>query len=154
MSNFTQAKRETFLQALAVCGSLSDACKAGGIDRSTAFRWRKQDPEFEAQCAAAIDEATDGLEREAHRRAVLGTDEPLTFQGAIFGYVKRYSDSLLTLLLKANRPEKYRENTRMELTGADGGPVKLDDATAANKLAAIFNAVLATRQQDDGRDLV
>lgn len=51
-------------------------------------------------------------------------------------------------------PKRYGERMHTELTGANGGPVKIDDATAVNKLAAIFNAVLATRQQDDGRDLV
>lgn len=148
MSDYTQGKREPFLKALATLGNYKGAAEAAGIDRKTVYRWRKDDPTFEQECVDALDEATDGLEAEARRRAVEGVDEPLTFQGAIFGQVRRYSDQLLTLLLKANRPEKFREKSSMELTGAGGGPVKVDDAAASAKLAAILAAAQARRNTD------
>jgi hypothetical protein len=43
----------------------------------------------------------DALEREAWRRAVEGFDEPVHYQGEVVGYVKKYSDRMLELLLKA-----------------------------------------------------
>lgn len=154
MSDHKQSKREPFLKALATLGNYKGAAEAVGLDRKTVFRWRKDDPEFDQACSDALDEAADTLEAEAKRRAVEGVDEPLTFQGAIFGHVKRYSDQLLTLLLKANRPEKFREKTSMELTGAGGGPVKVDDTSAAAKLAAILAAAEARKAAADVSDLV
>lgn len=152
MSALTPAKRDLFLKSLATVGNYTVAAEAAGVDRKTAFRWRKEDPEFEAACFDALEAAADVLEQEARRRAVDGVDEPLTFQGAIFGHVRRYSDGLLTTLLKANRPEKFREKSSMELTGAGGGPVKVDDATASAKLAAILTAAQA-RKDTNADDL-
>src|SRR5262245_35751476 len=37
--------------------------------------------------------------------------------------VKKYSDSLLMFLLKAHRPDKFRERQSIEHTGKDGGPI-------------------------------
>jgi hypothetical protein len=36
-----------------------------------------------------------------------------------------YSDTLAMFLLKAHRPEKYRELIRQEITGAEGAPITL-----------------------------
>jgi hypothetical protein len=66
--------------------------------------------------------AADRLEEEAWRRAVDGVDEPVGFyRGKPSAWVKRYSDTLLIFLLKALRPEKYRE--RYEHSGPEGGAI-------------------------------
>lgn len=67
--------------------------------------------------------------------------------------VRKYSDTLAIFLLKAHDPAKYRENTRMELTGADGGPVEFTDTERAAKIAAILAAAQA-RKAGDVDDLV
>lgn len=79
--------------------------------------------DFAAQWDEAIETAIDALEHEARRRAVKGVDEPVFYQGNVCGVVTRYSDTLLIQLLKAHRPEKYRE--RHELTGPNGEPMRL-----------------------------
>ena len=43
-------------------------------------------------------------------------------QGALVGTETRYSDQLLTLMLKGRRKGVYADRT--ELTGADGGPMR------------------------------
>jgi hypothetical protein len=42
----------------------------------------------------------------------------------------------LIFLLKAHRPEKYRETTRQEISGPGGGPVQHADVTPAEVVAA------------------
>jgi hypothetical protein len=51
--------------------------------------------------------------------------------------VKKYSDSLLMFLLKAHRPDKFRERQSIEHTGKDGGPI-----TYQHDLSKLTNAEL------------
>ena len=48
------------------------------------------------------------------------------YKGAVCGHVRRYSDTLLMFLLKAHRPEKYRE--RYEATIDDTREPTVADA--------------------------
>lgn len=43
--------------------------------------------------------------------------------------IRRYSDLLTIFLLKAHRPDKYRETTRQELSGPAGGPIPVKAKT-------------------------
>lgn len=114
----TAKKREAFLAELARRGNVSDACRAVDAPRQTMYDWRETDPAFAAAWDAALDEAADRMEREAFRRAVEGVDEPVFYQGDEVGSVRKYSDTLLIFLLKAARPEKYRERTEVQASGA------------------------------------
>jgi hypothetical protein len=49
-------------------------------------------------------------------------------------------------------PKRYGERLAHEVSGPDGGPIEIDDATRAAKIAAIFAA--AARNRDTGSDLV
>ena len=51
----------------------------------------------------------DALEQEARRRALEGVEEPVFCRGERVGVIRRYSDALLILLLKAKRPEQFRD---------------------------------------------
>ena len=82
-----------FLRVFAKTGIVLQACKAARIDRSTAYNHRRERPEFAARWKAAEDEACDELEQAALKR------------------IKDGSDVLLIFMLKARRPEKYREET-------------------------------------------
>ena len=113
---------DAFLAHLAECGILTDAAAAAGVDRSTVFRRRQTDDEFAKAVDEAIDMAADKLEREARRRAIEGTEEPVYQGGVLVGTRTVYSDSLLSLLLKGRRKKVFAE--RIEQTGADGGPVQ------------------------------
>lgn len=96
--------RESFLKALALTGVVQSAADAANIGRKTAYRERDKDPEFAKQWDDALESALDTLEKEAWRRAVEGVEEP-----SKFGLIRKYSDTLLIFLLKANRPAKYRD---------------------------------------------
>lgn len=108
--------REVFLQALRDTCNVSEACREAGISRPTAYAWR-ENAAFAAAWADAEQEAIDSLEREAWRRGRDGVDKPVVHQGVITTTFKEYSDRMLEILLKAHRPEKYRERQDVKLSG-------------------------------------
>lgn len=118
----TVLKQKAFLSAFSQSGHVGNSAKKAGIDRTVIYGWRS-DPEFEVLFEHARKQAVSVLEDEAHRRAMVGVDEPVFYKGVPCGAVRKYSDTLLIVLLKANAPDKYRE--RQEITGKDGGPVLL-----------------------------
>lgn len=75
------ARKRGFLKALAVTGNITVAAHAVDVDRSTTYRWRECDPDFDRECQDAIEEAADLIEAEAYRRAVHGIEEPVVYQG-------------------------------------------------------------------------
>ena len=109
--------QDVFLDELRQCGNVRAACAQSGIERSTAYKSRKDDDAFAAAWKDALDDAIDSLEAEAWRRARDGNEKIILWQGKPvkvgrkFLIERDYSDTLLTLLLKAHRGEKFRERT-------------------------------------------
>lgn len=101
---------EAFLKTLANTGVVRVACVAAGVHFTTAYEHRSKDPAFAEAWDTALEEACDALEAEARRRALIGTERPVFYKGQQCGTIREYSDVLLIFLLKANRPEKYRDN--------------------------------------------
>ena len=65
--------------------------------------------------------------------------------------VTKYSDPLLALLLKGRRKKVFADRT--ELTGADGGPVNLDESTRVARVAQLLALANARANGDDFGDL-
>lgn len=103
------------------------SAQAAGIERTTVYARQKASKTFAAQMAEAEKDALEELELEAYRRAVHGTKRPVWFKGERCGFVREYSDTLLVVLLKARAPEKYRENTKIEHAGSNGGPIQFTE---------------------------
>jgi hypothetical protein len=96
--------RPPFLAALRNSGNVRAACKAAGISRQAAYKHRESSQEFRAAWDDAIEDACDILEAEAWQRG------------------RKSSDTLLIFLLKAHRPEKYREVIKQE----HGGSIRIE----------------------------
>ena len=103
---------ETVLQQLRLHGQHYLAAKAAGVSyasvharRDPESRW--YDAAFAAAYADAYEEFKDSLEAEARRRAYEGwVERPVTDgEGNIVGEVRKYSDNLMSLLLKRHRKE-------------------------------------------------
>lgn len=142
------AQRERFIAALRNSANVRAAAQASGISRAQVYRWRETMPTFAADWDEALDDALDVLEAAAWQRAQAGVLEPVYQQGEKVGEVRRYSDTLLIFLLKANRPKKYRDTYRVEATGADGGPMvtkneSLTDSERIEQLTAILDTARA-----------
>ena len=137
-------KVRAFLAAFIAFPSITRAAEAAEIDRSSHYQWL-EDEEYAAAFAQAGIEAGDCIEDEAVERAMKGVYEPNVYQGQfVFPQIwneekERFidqpgapplgtwkkSDSLLLALLRAQKPEKYRERVTTELTGKDGGPIEI-----------------------------
>ncbi len=105
----TPARERKFLHALKVGATVSLSAERAGVSTSTVYNWRTADPEFHKAWDLAVEAGTDRLEDEAFRRALEGVAKPIFYQGKQVAYVRDYSDSLLVLMLKARRPEKFKE---------------------------------------------
>jgi len=128
--------QEIFLEKLAKLSNVSAAARAAKITREYAYQYRYENEDFAKAWQDALSEATENAEGELYRRAVHGTLEPVYQSGEKAGSIRRYSDTLLIFLLKAHRPEKYREITRSELTGPNGTPIQVQAKPDLSKLTA------------------
>ena len=96
------ASQERFLTAYSLGGSISAAARACEISRANPYRWRESSEIFEQALAIAKEYGVQHLEDWALTRA-MDTMNP--------------SDRLTEFLLKAARPEVYRERVDHRLTG-------------------------------------
>jgi hypothetical protein len=109
-STLSARQLDTFLAAIAAGSSVLEAAKATGRAYQRFYDRRKVDEDFDRRWAEAYDQSTLVIEAEAERRAIDGYDE-VTYgaDGRVLRRVHRYDGPLLQLLLKARRPDVYRE---------------------------------------------
>lgn len=107
--------RKLFVAQLKVNGNVTRAAQTAEIERSTAYRLREQDATFRADWDEAIEMWKDRLEEEADRRAREGTLKAVFYKGQVVGFENEYSDTLMQTLLKAARPEKYKERIQIDI---------------------------------------
>lgn len=100
---------EKFWELFSRTGNLSRSADGACISRVEVYRRRKSEPEFEAKFQETLKFAIDAMEEEAQRRAFEGFEDPVFYKGDQVGTITRYSDPLAMFLLKAHRPEKYKE---------------------------------------------
>ncbi len=113
-----------FLRVLAATANVGQACKTCHINRWTAYDHRGKFPEFAAKWTQAEADACDDLEAHARKMALSG-------------------NPILTIfLLKAHRPEKFRDNyTPISApAGDEPGPVKDYDSELAKHWKANASA--------------
>lgn len=97
---WTAARKGKFFRALAETGCVRDACRIAGISSTSAYRMRKRDAGFAAEWERARDKAQPQLEAAAWKRAVEGVEEPVVSRGKVVTTRRRYSDSLLRMLIQ------------------------------------------------------
>lgn len=125
------ARQVCFLQHFRQCGVITEACRRTGVSRRLVYQYWRQDPVFEAAFREALEEAADVIEAEMYRRGVEGVDEPVVHQGMPtylegeggdgerrMWTIKKYSEGCLLALAKARRPERFRDNHKVEHSGA------------------------------------
>lgn len=107
-TKFNDDARATFLDYLGKFGVVQTALDACGVSRSTLKKHLADDKRFAEAVEDAKEEYADRLEFIAHEFAFGKIKEAVFWQGRkmeTFKYVQ--SESILTLLLKANRPAKF-----------------------------------------------
>jgi len=103
------AKQKAFLAAYAKTANLSRAASKAKISRVSHYNWLKN-AQYKKLFEEEKEKAVGLLEDEAVRRAHEGVLEPVYQGGKLIGTKRVYSDTMLIFLLKAARPEKYRDN--------------------------------------------
>jgi len=112
---FTARRKKTACEVFSATGSQVEAADAAKISRSTLLRHKHIDPVFAQMWADASERFISNLERAAHLRAVEGIEEEKRSPtGALISRTRKYSDGLLTMLLKAHRPDKYGQTLKVE----------------------------------------
>lgn len=119
----TRANQGAFLAAFSKTCSISAAAEAADIGRATHYLWMKEDAEYAVMFEGAKILAHQLLEDTAVDRAVVGWDEPVFHDGKQCGLIRKRSDRLLEILLKAKKPTEYRERIDHEVTGKGGAPL-------------------------------
>ena len=196
--NKTDVRYELFLSELAVDGNVTRAANIAGVQRACVYDKRERDPEFAKRWANAINAFADTLEKEAFRRAVLGVEKPIAYQGQ-FTYVmerdqngkviydmtdegevdkdgnpkltrtprykldengqpqvvaiREYSDSILLAMLKAKKPQEYRDNAKIELGNAPGETFKTETTPTQAARVIAFALAQGLRNVANGEDL-
>jgi hypothetical protein len=122
----TKKARKAFLEALANGHSTTHAAELAGAWRQRFYALRDTDPEFAAEWAEAEERGTDP-------RRALGYDEQMREyrDGKLYRetVTTRHDSQLLQLLLKARRPEVYRENASVQVTGHGGRAIQIEGYT-------------------------
>lgn len=120
--------RSIFLSIYRQTGIVALACRAAGISRTHAYRERQRSTTFAAAWADAEEDATEGLEAEARRRALAS------------------SDTLLIFLLKARRPHVYRDTVRIDVRREAEALAATLEGVTAEQLIAEAERILRARQ--------
>lgn len=114
-----QGRCRNFLEVFRKCGNITLAANRIGITVTQVHTWRKRYPEFTKNFDLAKEEAADLLEAEALRRAVNGVENYKFHEGvplmdpsnpSKFLIERKFSDPLLIFLLRATRPEKFKDS--------------------------------------------
>jgi hypothetical protein len=136
---WTPIRQRAFLRALTEMGCVSDACKKVQVSTTSAYRLRARSVEFAAAWARAQKKGRAVLEEAAYSRAVEGWDEVVEKDGQEVSRKRRYSDSLLRLLVQ-----------RGDLQNGFGGMTQEEKISAAHKAAEAAGGQFWTVEADKG----
>lgn len=113
---WTAERQAAFIQALAECGCVAEACGRVGQSVGGAYglRARPEARSFRAAWDAALAHAIQRLSDAAFARALHGVSRPVFYRGEQVGENRHYDERLTTFLLRYRDPDRYRKwNDRM-----------------------------------------
>jgi hypothetical protein len=128
-THFTPEKRVAFLAHIAAGGTVTAAARSIAMSRRNAYFVRDADPEFAAAWDDAWEEGTERLEQVAIERGM------------------EKSDVLLIFMLKGRKPDTYRDNASVKLSGDPDAPIVTQQKADPDALRAAELAYLAARPQ-------
>ncbi len=123
-SEIRYVKARRWLSVYSQGYSLNQTERITGIDMRMHYYWKQKIPGYVEAFQRATEIRADHAEDELYRRGIMGYEEPLSYKGKLTGdKVRKYSDVLAIVALKALRPHKYRENT--PATAVIAAPMKV-----------------------------
>jgi hypothetical protein len=164
--NLRAKAQAAFLAAYEQIGGITKAADRVGINRESHYRWLESDPDYAEKWDRAQQVVDEALLCEAIRRGRDGITRGIYYQGVKVDTEINYSDNLLMFMIKGRMPQ-FKD--RMELTGANGGPLQvqavrpdslsrltdaqLDALAQLNGLAPLALTAVATTSQDEPQDI-
>lgn len=130
---FDREARQKFLSYIAQGWSEEYARKRCHVGHVKYQRYKHDTPEWTADLDAAAERGILSIEDEAHRRAKHGVLNPVVGNGKIVTYRREFSDTLMSLTLKA-RSKKYAANSatsaNLEITLSGAAQILFDRLSA------------------------
>jgi hypothetical protein len=137
-------------------GGILEMCKKLEISPSLFMRRRKQDDRIKEAVVRAKELKVMRAEAELWDRAMHGVEVPVYDKTGDFICTKRDKKDPVPLFffLKAELPDKYRENSKFNFNVGAGGPVRsMADLPEAEVLKMIEDAATAPKEQDVSADV-
>jgi hypothetical protein len=127
----TDEIKAQYVELVRSTGLLCMSAAQLGLSFRTIDKHRRMDPEFAEDIKEAVAQYADEFEGKVLRVADpdRGWDEPVYQKGECVGYVRRFSERMMELVLKRHKPE-YRDKLSIDATVKGG--VLLVAATAAS----------------------
>lgn len=150
----TQARKQAFIDALRVHGIIREAARQASPGSATGavrsfYAEREADPEFRQAWDDAITESNASLEREAYRRAVEGYEEHRQ-HGGVTSVYRKYSDSILALMLRARVPGYNKTTVDAKVETVGEGEKAIADAVRRLVAESAESVGLAAELSDIG----
>ncbi len=125
---WTPAVQHAFIAAIAVGGSVSEACRHVGRSRKSAYALRQRDDA--AEFAAAWDDAISGSEDHlvdgAVERCIDGLKVPVFYRGRHVGERSVYDNRLLMFMLRRRELSAARRRLRTDIIAKPGAGLTHD----------------------------
>jgi hypothetical protein len=149
-----------FLRSLSLIPEVTDACKYARVGRTTVYDRRNRDAVFADAWDESQEMAGAFLLRTGHQWATTGvpvksvrkvTRRKLAADGTVLEVTEETLESdsaersamLMKMFLLAYRPDRFRDERKVELTGAEGGPVQIENIEMLDRQIAKLAAELA-----------
>src|SRR5438874_5520903 len=106
---WTPERQIAFIEALAQCGCVDEACRRVGMSDTSAYelRMRPDGAAFREAWEAAEDYGLHFVERGAVSRSRHGVPRPIFYKGEQVGEWRHYDERLTMFLLRTRRPDRY-----------------------------------------------
>ena len=144
---WTPGRQVEFIEALAECGCVAEACRRVGMSDTAAYRLRARPTaqSFRQAWDVALETAIRRLSDAAFSRALHGVARPVFYKGEQIGERRYYDERLTQFLLRYRDPVRYgtwNDKMRHEQTHPDAPAIRL-----AHALNRVTEAAVA---EDEG----
>lgn len=106
-----------FVLEFAKHGNVRGACKAAGVSRATAFRWKERDKAFGEAWGHALEDAVDRVEAYGMEIAAEGAKRAIVRDGEIVGHESIHDPRLIEFFLKTRRRAVYGDSLAVNVNG-------------------------------------
>ncbi|WP_108811157.1 hypothetical protein [Sphingorhabdus sp. Alg231-15] len=118
------AKRQAFLEHLAITSSIKESAAVAGIANGTLYFWRERIPDFGAAWLKALAAGYELLEMEMLERARQGVERKIYYHGKHVGTVRDYDHKTALQLLRLHKETVALVRAAQAEVAAEAEPVR------------------------------